>query len=256
MPQYEPLLQEFTPSEREALLSDKERYDALLQLFPENNAESGARQQRENGILALNGASGAGQSYVLVQVERILAERGMELPRIFLLGTRTPRPGEGHKNPYIFVERVDGGFRDVHNPDVSYGDADIYYCYESRPGAENALLLSDARAALERVMYLETVIPTLLFVRSTSLAGIPAWGDLLKIVYLAAPSGEEWPARLLKREPDRLTNQQFRRGIVGRTQSSIADMELAAENGVPCVLNRFGEADKAAAEILAVWGLS
>ncbi len=185
-----------------------------------------------------------------------MRERGIELPRIFLLGTRSPRPGEGHKDPYIFVEPVDGGFTDVHNTDVSYSDSDIYYSYESRPGADNSILLSDARSAQEKVMYLETVIPTLLHIQSTSLMGIPAWGDRLCIVYLAVPSGDEWLSRLLNREPDRLTDQQFRRGIVGRTKSSIADMEVAAEQNVQCVLNHYGEADKAAADILAVWGLS
>jgi hypothetical protein len=32
-------------------------------------------------------------------------------------------------------------------------------------------------------------------------------------------------------------------------------MELAAEEGVQCVLNHYGKADQAAREILAAWGI-
>ena len=189
------------------------------------------------------------------EVGRLLKARGRKLPRIYLLATREPRPGEGHKEPYIFVRRTDGGFQDVHNPGVTYAESDIYFAYQARPGADNAILLSDVHAALTRVMYLETVVPTLLHMRSMGLAGIPAWGDDLRIVYLAAPSGEEWLGRLVNREPDKLGDARFRETLLGRTASSLADMELAAKEGVPCVLNHHGKADQAAREILAAWGI-
>ncbi len=91
--------------------------------------------------------------------------------------------------------------------------------------------------------------------RSKGLAGIPAWCDNLRIVYLAAPSGKEWLSRLVNREPDKLGDARFRETLLGRTASSIVDMELAAQEGVLCVLNHHGKADQAAREILAAWGI-
>lgn len=249
------LLQAFSPRRQETLRAQIEAYDELLDQLPAAADFAADQPRREWGILALNGASGAGQSYVMARVETLLRQRSLTLPRIYLLATRAPRPGEGHKNPYIFVREVEDGFQDIHNPSVTYTESDIYYFYQSRPGAGNGILLSDAQAALEHVMYLETVIPTLLHIQETDIAGIPAWGENLRIVYLAAPSGTEWVFRLLNREPSRLEEEAYRTKIVGRVTSSVSDMQLAAENEIPCVLNRHNQAERAAQEILAAWGL-
>ncbi len=250
-----PLLVHFPEQEREAILSQAERYNRLLKRLPDGTASSSAAQKPRWGILALNGASGAGQSYVMKRVAALLQERSLVLPRIYLLATRKPRPDEGHKNPYIFVEEIEDGFRDIHHPEVVYRPEDIYYRYQSRPGAENAILMSDMRAARAGIMYLETVIPTLLYIREHAIKGIPAWGEALRIVYLAAPDGYEWVFRLLNREAERLPEAAFRRTLLGRLASSLADMELAAEREIPRVLNRYGEAEQAAGEILSAWGL-
>ncbi len=249
-----PLLQAFPEEERRLILEQAARYDRLLARLP----MAGAGERREKllaGILALNGASGAGQSYVMKRVARLLEARSITLPRIYLLATRKPRPDEGYKNPYIFVEAVEGGWRDIYHPETVYRQEDIYYRYQSRPGAENAILLSDARLARERIMYLETVIPTLLHIREHTIKGIPAWKDNLRIVYLAAPDGYEWVYRLLNRETGKLVEEGYRRTLLGRLASSLDDMELAAEHRIPCVLNHYGKAEQAAEEILSVWGL-
>jgi hypothetical protein len=249
------LLQAFEPEARETLLEQAETYDALLEKFPTVEEIDVPETQRTMGILALNGASGAGQSYVMARVERFLREHEIELPRIYLLGTRDPRPGEGHKDPYIFVRETEDGYQDLYHPERVYAPEDIYYAYESRPGARNAILLEDAKAAREQVMYLETVIPTLLHIKTTAIAGLPAWEDDLQIVYLAVPSGGEWVFRLVNREPERLEEKPFRRTILGRTTSSLSDMEVAAEHEIPCVLNHYNRAEEAAQEILTAWGL-
>ena len=249
------LLQSFAPQHRERLLAHAGKYDELLNKLPKAANLATNKFRRTEGILALNGASGAGQSYVMDRVERLLHERSRVLPRIYLLGTRPPRPGEGHKKPYIFVTEVDGRYKDIHNPAATYDPSDIYYFYQSRPGAANAILLADAKAARERTMYLETVIPTLLHIKTTKIGDIPPWADSMQILYLAAPSGSEWIARLLNREPSRLKEEGFQTQIMGRTESSLADMQLAAEARIPCVINRYGQADQAAQEILAAWGL-
>jgi hypothetical protein len=137
------LLQVFSPQHQETLCAQIEAYDELLDELPAASDLAADRPQREWGILALNGASGAGQSYVMARVETLLGQRSLTLPRIYLLATRAPRPGEGHKNPYIFVREVEGGFQDIHNPSVTYTGSDIYYFYQSRPGAGNGILLSD-----------------------------------------------------------------------------------------------------------------
>jgi hypothetical protein len=249
------LLEVFAPQHRETLLAQTKKYDELLSKLPEAAKLVTDKPKRTTGILALNGASGAGQSFVMAEVERLLRERSLVLPRMYLLATRPPRPGEGHKNPYIFTKKVQGGFQDIHNPTVTYGHSDIYYFYQSRPGAANAILLADVRAAMENIMYLETVIPTLLHIKTTQIAEIPPWGDDLQIIYLAAPSGFEWVFRLLNREPSRLKEEKFQIQILGRTKSSISDMQLAVENRIPCVVNRHGQANQAAQEILTAWGL-
>ncbi|MBT7783434.1 MAG: hypothetical protein HN741_11005, partial [Anaerolineae bacterium] len=184
-----PLLESFPKEDAETILSQAEQYDELLAKLPKAIDGAGSKKKINAGILALNGASGAGQSYVMKRVESLLKEQSLILPRIYLLATRSPRPDEGHKNPYIFVEETPKGFQDIHNPDLFYPHADIYYRYQSRPGADNAILLSDMQAAREKIMYLETVIPTLLYLKENRVSGIPAWGDNLKIIYLAAPSG-------------------------------------------------------------------
>jgi len=248
-------LEAFAPEEREELLAQAERYDALLKRLPAATPGEKVGDGQRWGILALNGASGAGQSYVMARVERLLRRRSIELPRIYLLGTRPPRPGEGHKNPYIFVRQTPEGWQDIHHPERIYTPDDIYYFYESRPGAGNAILRSDMEAARRQLMYLETVIPTLLHIKETAIAGFPPWGDALRIVYLAVPGGREWLARLLNREPERLGDVAFRKQIMGRVASSLADMELAVVHEIPCVLNRHGQGERAAHEVLAAWGL-
>lgn len=250
-----PLLKSFPQEDRETILAQAKRYDKLLAKLPKAVDAVGAGEKINAGILALNGASGAGQSYVMKRVENLLKEQSLTLPRIYLLATRSPRPDEGHKNPYIFAEESSEGFQDIHNPSLFYRHADIYYRYESRPGADNAILLADMQAAQEKIMYLETVIPTLLHLKENEISEIPAWKDNLKIIYLAAPSGHEWVFRLLNREPSRLVEEKFREIIKGRLSSSLSDMQLAAENKITCVLNHFGLAEQAAQEILTAWGL-
>ncbi len=249
------LLQAFTPDARETLRAQIETYDALLKRLPTVTDLDVRSAKRTMGILALNGASGTGQSYVMARVERFLREREIELPRIYLLATRDPRPGEGYKDPYIFVRETRAGYQDIYHPERVYAPEDIYYAYESRPGAHNAILLEDAKAAREQVMYLETVIPTLLYIKIMPIAGLPAWGDDLQIVYLAVPSGGEWVYRLVNREPERLQEEAFRGKILGRTTSSLSDMEVAADHEIPCVLNHYNRAEEAAQEILTAWGL-
>jgi len=249
-----PLLSSFSKAEGEKILAQAKEYDALLAKLPKVADLAGRQKKITCGILALNGASGAGQSYVMKRVQKLLNKREITLPRIYLLATRAPRPDEGHKNPYIFVEEKEDGFQDIHN-DVFYKDDEIAYRYQSRPGADNAILLADLQTAQEKVMYLETVIPTLLYLKENEIAGIPAWGDKLKIIYLAAPSGHEWVFRLLNREPERLVEEKFRNIIMGRLSSSLEDMEIAAEKEATCVLNHYGKAEEAAQEILTAWGL-
>jgi hypothetical protein len=153
------------------------------------------------------------------------------------------------------VEETAEGFRDIHNPAVTYSQEDIYYSYQSRPGASNAILLADAQAALEKMLYLETVIPALLHIKTNTIKGIPAWGDNLKILYLAVPDGTEWVYRLVNREPERLKEETFQLQILGRIESSISDMKIALENDIPFIYNHYGKAEQAAAEILSAWGL-
>lgn len=247
------LTQFFTSEEQERLRRDAATYNELLKQLP--SARSSGKQQRTMGILALNGASGAGQSYVMARVKKLLDAYGISLPRIYLLATRDPRPDEGYKNPYIFVKPEGEGFRDRFHPERFYSQDDLYYFYASRPGAANAILLEDAQRALHEIMYLETVIPTLLHIQSTALKGIPAWGQNLTIAYLAVPTGEEWVYRLLNRETERLTEPAFRAKLLGRIHSSLEDMAVAADHQIPTVLNHYGEAETAAQEILQAWGL-
>ena len=251
-----PLLQLFTAEDRETLYAQVEVYDALLRELLENARATDDNTEQTNGILALNGASGAGQSYVLERVETLLKKRSIELPRIYLLATRSPRPGEGHKEPYIFVKNTDAGFQDIHHPEVMYSQDEIYYYYQSRPGAANAILMDDVRAAMKKPMYLETVIPTLLHIKTTRIGELPPWGEKLKIVYLATPSGQEWLSRLLNREPSKLESEEWRAAIIGPINSSIGDMEQAVEYKVHTVLNWHEKGEQAAREILSIWGLS
>lgn len=248
-----PLLQFFPVEDRNLLHENIKKYDALLEtlLAQKMTVE---KSDTEFGILALNGASGAGQSYVLERVEKLLKEKAIKLPRIHLLATRAPRPGEGHKNPYIFVKKTEDGFQDIHNPEITYQKDDIYYTYQSRPGASNAILLKDVHEAMQKKLYLETVIPTLLHIKSTKIDDIPPWGDKLKIVYLASPSGPEWLYRLLNREANKLPEKGYQNTIKGRVLSSIADMEVAAAHQVSTVLNKHGKGEEAAQEILSIWG--
>lgn len=251
-----PLLQLFAADDRETLFAQVKKHDVLLGELVDSARSPKDSTGQTSGILALNGASGAGQSYVLERVETLLKKKSIELPRIFLLATRSPRPGEGHKEPYIFVTKTDGGFQDIHYPEVIYRQEDIYYSYQSRPGAANAILMDDVRAAMNKAMYLETVIPTLLHIKTTRIDEVPAWGEKLKIVYLATPSGQEWLYRLLNREPLKLESEAWRALIMGRVESSIGDMEQAAKHKVQTVLNWNGKGEQAAREILTIWGLS
>jgi len=249
-----PLVRPFASDDRETLSVQMKRYDELLSELLDGARSFKDTVAKTSGILALNGASGAGQSYVLERVEELLGNKSIILPRIYLLGTRSPRPGEGHKNPYIFVNRTDDGFQDIYHPEVIYHQDDIYYYYQSRPGAANAILFDDARAAMKRTMYLETVIPTLLHIKTTQIGEVPPWEEELRIVYLATPSGQEWLHRLLNRESSKLESEEYRVTIMGRVESSIGDMEQAAEHRVPTVLNWHGKGDQAAQEILSIWG--
>ncbi len=248
------LVRPFVSADRETLHAQVKKYDALLRELIDSERTTKDRTEKTNGILALNGASGAGQSYVLERVERLLKKRTIGLPRIYLLATRSPRPGEGHKEPYIFVEKTNGGFRDIHHPEVIYRQEDIYFNYQSRPGATNAILMDDVRAAMKKTMYLETVIPTLLHIKTTRIGEVPPWGEKLKIVYLATPSGQEWLHRLLNREPSKLESEEWRAAIMGRVESSIGDMEQAVEYKVQTVLNWHEKGEQAAQEILSIWG--
>jgi len=247
-----PLIQPFAADDRDTLNAQVEVYNALLRELLDRPSTTKESAEITSGILALNGASGAGQSYVLERVEALLEKRSIELPRIYL----PPRPGEGHKEPYIFVKNTDAGFQDIHYPEVMYSQDEIYYYYQSRPGAANAILMDDVRAAMNKPMYLETVIPTLLHIKTTRIGEVPAWGHKLKIVYLATPSGQEWLYRLLNREPSKLESEEWRAAIMGRVNSSIGDMEQAVEYKVQTVLNWHGKGEQAAREILTIWGLS
>lgn len=253
--QLDDLLNAFELEDRISLKLGADRYDQLLAELLGDKTQSAPPMSGGSGILALNGASGAGQSYVMDRVEQLLAERSVELPRIYLLGTRPPRPGEGHQRPYVFVRQTESGYQDIHHQETTYRNKDIYYSYESRPGAANAILVQDMRRARQQWMYLETVIPTLLHMKTTQIGDVPPWGDRLRIVYLATPSGAEWLHRLLNREPAKLGREAYRAAILGRVKSSIDDMELAAEHKVPTVLNRHKQGERAAREILAIWGL-
>ena len=251
-----PLLQLFTAYESETLHAQVKKYDELLRELLDRPRTTNESAEITSGILALNGASGAGQSYVLERVETLLKKRSIGLPRIYLLATRSPRSGEGHKEPYIFVKETDAGFQDIHHPEVIYRQDEIYYRYQSRPGAANAILMDDIRAAMERTMYLETVIPTLLHIKTTRIGEVLPWDENLKIVYLATPSGQEWLYRLLNREPTKLESEEWRAAIIGRVNSSIGDMEQAVEYKVHTVLNWHEKGEQAAREILSIWGLS
>ena len=253
--EFDQLVQSFDPAEQETLRVQAAQYDSFLRQLPAAATFYDDLPLSGTGILALNGASGAGQSFVMDEVELLLQEKNLTLPRIYLLATRAPRPNEGDQNPYIFVKETGAGYRDIYTPSAAYAPADIYYFYDSRPGASNAILLADMAAAREKKMYLETVVPTLLHIKTTAIGGLPAWGNLMRIVYLAAPDGIEWIFRLLQRQPEKLSDQAYRRQVLGRTGSSLDDMKLAAKNTIPVVLNRWGKADQAAREIIAAWGL-
>jgi guanylate kinase len=249
-----PLVRPFVSDDRETLNVQVKKYDGLLSELLDSPKSVNDNTDETSGILALNGASGAGQSYVLERIERLLKQRSIVLPRIYLLATRSPRPGERHKQPYIFVVETEAGFQDIYHPEVIYHQDDVYYYYQSRPGAANAILFDDVRAAMENTMYLETVIPTLLHIKTTQIGEVPAWGEKLKIVYLATPSGQEWLYRLLNRESSKLESEEYRATIMGRVASSIGDMEQALEHKVPTVLNRHEKGEQAAQEILSIWG--
>jgi len=250
-----PLLRSFAADDSDTLQIQMKRYDELLSQLVTDASSVTDNTAKTSGILALNGASGSGQSYVLERVETLLQQRAIVLPRIYLLATRPPRPGEGHKTPYIFDKETEAGFQDIHHPEVIYQQDEIYYYYQSRPGAANAILLADMRTAMKKVMYLETVIPTLLHLKTTQNGEIPPWGERLTIVYLATPSGQEWLYRLLDREAAKLENEDYRATIMGRVESSIADMEQAVAHKVPTVLNWYGQGEQAAQEILSIWGI-
>lgn len=249
-----PLVRPFVSDDRETLYAQVKKYDELLSELLDSAKSVNDVTEKTSGILALNGASGAGQSYVLERVETLLKNRSIVLPRIYLLATRSPRTGEGHKEPYIFVKKTEAGFQDIYHPEVIYRQDEIYYYYQSRPGAANAILFDDVRAAMEKTMYLETVIPTLLHIKTTRIGEVPPWGEKLKIVYLATPSGQEWLCRLLNREPSKLESEEYRATIMGRVESSIGDMEQAVEHKVLTVLNWHEKGEQAAQEILSIWG--
>ncbi|MFT4343827.1 MAG: hypothetical protein ACMXYE_03700 [Candidatus Woesearchaeota archaeon] len=104
-------------------------------------------------------------------------------------------------------------------------------------------------------MYLETVIPTLLNMQKEEQHGIPALGDSLRIVYLAADSGKEWLYRLVAREPDKLPNEHFRKTLTGRVESSLQDMEIAARERIPTAVHVLDYGPITAKRVLAGWDI-
>lgn len=61
------LLQVFAPQHRETLFAQIAKYDELLNRLPEAAKLVSNEPKRTTGILALNGASGAGQSFVMAK---------------------------------------------------------------------------------------------------------------------------------------------------------------------------------------------
>jgi len=59
-----PLMKPFTAADRDTLKAQVEVYDALLRELLDRPSTTKESAEITSGILALNGASGAGQSYV------------------------------------------------------------------------------------------------------------------------------------------------------------------------------------------------
>ncbi len=206
------------------------------------------------GIIALNGASGVGQSYVMKFIRDELDSNNIDFERIYLLGMRDKREGEGHKDPYIFVDKIKNSFK-CRDTNKVYHPKDIYYEYESRPNASNVILKKDIKKADNKLMYLETVIPTLLKMKYESLSGFSPLEDKLNVVYLTAESGEEWLTRLAAREPDKLNNNDYKNKLIGRIKSSLNDMEIVSEKNIPSVVNEYKKGRETAKKALTAWGI-
>lgn len=230
-------------------------YDSLLSKLNiiEDYSESENKHLRK-GIIALNGTSGVGQSFVMKFIKKELENRNIVFDRIYLLATREPRSNESHKDPYIFTEKTNKGYSCIHTQNEFLND-DIYYEYESRPGAFNAILKEDIRKANNNLLYLETVIPTLFKMKSENINGIYPLKEDLKIVYLAADSGKEWIYRLVAREPDKIEDENFRNKITGRINSSLEDMKIAEKEKIPTAVHILDYGHITAKKVLKGWNI-
>lgn len=206
------------------------------------------------GVIALNGASGVGQSYVMKYIRDELDSNNIDFERIYLLGMRDKREGEGYKDPYIFVNKEDDKFI-CRDKGKVYTRDDIYFEYESRPNASNVILKKDIKKADNQLMYLETVIPTLLKMKYESLSGLSPLEDKLNVVYLTAESGEEWLTRLAAREPDQISDESYKNKLIGRIKSSLDDMKIVSDEKIPSVVNEYMKGKETAKKALTAWGI-
>lgn len=237
------------------LFDSANKYDELLDsLNLINDFGTELKQGFDKGIIALNGTSGVGQSYVMKFIEQELKNKGVSFDRIYLLATRAPRSNEGHKDPYIFVNKQDNLYKCIFSGE-SFSKDDVYLEYESRPGAHNVILKADLEKSKDNLMYLETVIPTLLKMQNESINGFDALGNNLKIAYLAADSGKEWLYRLVAREPDKISDESFRNKLIGRVDSSLKDMYVASENQIPSVVHVLDHGPDTAKKVLTAWNI-
>ncbi len=237
------------------LFDSARKYDELLNslnLVSEYGVD--LKQGVDRGIIALNGTSGVGQSFVMRFIVEELKNKGVSFDRFCLLATRNPRSNEGDGDPYIFVNKKGDSYKCIFS-EKTFSDEDIYLEYESRPGAYNAILKSDLKKSGDKLMYLETVVPTLFKMKNESIAGFNPLGDNLKIAYLAADSGKEWLYRLVAREPDKISDKGFRDKLVGRVDSSLKDMYVASKEQIPSVVHVLDKGDITAKKVLAAWNI-
>ena len=237
------------------LFDSAQKYDELLtSLNRVDNFGDELKQGFNHGIIALNGTSGVGQSFVMKFIKEELKNKGVSFDRIYLLATRTPRSNEGDRDPYIFVNKKDNSYECIFSG-KTFSKGDVYLEYESRPGAFNAILMSDLEKSKNNLMYLETVIPTLLKMKNESFNGFDALGDDLRIAYLAADSGKEWLYRLVAREPDKISDENFRNKLIGRVDSSLKDMYVASKEQIPSVVHVLDNGHITAKKVLTAWNI-
>lgn len=240
----------------EHIYKSAKKYDELLdRLNLVKEYDESRNAELSTGIIALNGTSGVGQSFVMKYIQKELEKNQIPFERIYLLGTREQRDNEGHKDPYIFVDKTRNGYECIHTG-KEYSDSDIYFEYESRPGANNAIVKDDILKADSRLLYLETVIPTLIKMKNEPLSGFSPLDDKLKVAYLAADSGTEWVKRLVAREPHKLSDKKFLDKLVGRVDSSLADMEIAAKEQIPTAVHVLDHGEETAKKVLTAWNMN